>query len=64
LTHVNRRTKEPRSPIDRRSPDGGGQQLDARLSDGHEAGVSIAATVVSRETVYRSIERYRAQLGA
>jgi CRP-like cAMP-binding protein len=43
-------------------------QLDARLSYWHEDGVSIAAlarvTGVSRETVYKSIDRYRAQLGA
>jgi hypothetical protein len=43
-------------------------QLDERLFHWHENGVSIAALAreagVSRETVYRSIERYRAQLGA
>lgn len=43
-------------------------RLDARLFEGHEDGVPIAALArasgLSRETVYRSIERYRAQLDA
>jgi DNA-binding phage protein len=41
-------------------------QLDARLFYWHENDVSIAALAraagVSRETVYKSIDRYRAQL--
>jgi DNA-binding phage protein len=43
-------------------------QLDERLFHWHENGVPIAelarATGVSRETVYRSIERYRTLLDA
>lgn len=43
-------------------------QLDERLAYWHQNGVSIAAlsraTGASRETVYRSIKRYRAQLGS
>jgi transcriptional regulator of acetoin/glycerol metabolism len=43
-------------------------RLDERLFAWHVEGVSIAALAreagVSRETVYKSIERHRAQLGA
>lgn len=43
-------------------------EVDAQLYRCHEDGVSIAAlsraSGLSRQTVYDSIERYRAQLGA
>ncbi len=42
-------------------------QLDGKLFDWHEQGASIAAlaraTGLSRETVYKSIDRYRSQFG-
>lgn len=63
LARLGRQLAAAQSRIDELRP-----QLDERLFHWHEQGVSIAALTrasgLSRQTVYASIDRYRAQLGS